>query len=409
MRKNPVRIAWTVLLICFVAFCLLAVTIPLTMRWFLLHSEVEQPGMLRVTQGTILILPEGADDPIAVVDSRAVAPGTLIQTDQGAQATIGFSQSKDADSPDIATIQVYPAAQLIIARSTRPRFALSDDPNGLSLAVTSGRVRINTSEALPNGLAVDVVTPHATIALSPGSYAVKVDSEHTQVATRSGEARVEGEGGQVVVAEGQSTSVTPAQPPSAPAAAADNLIVNGDFEDPLGPPTWLITSFPNDSDATTGEVNTETLSDRNVVRFSRINQPPTHTEIGITQVLDQSVQDYETLSLQMDVLLRWQSLPGAGEQSSEFPLMFRLDYQDIYGNHQFWTHGFYYRDPPPQWVVTGGQKIPQNVWFAFESSNLFYRLKEEGLPPPAKINYLKIYASGHNYDSLVSEVRLMAQ
>ena len=61
------------------------------------------------------------------------------------------------------------------------------------------------------------------------------------------------------------------------------------------------------------------------------------------------------------------------------------------------------------WVVTGGQKIPQNVWFAFESGNLFERLKQEGLPLPAKINYLKIYASGHNYDSLVSEVRLLAR
>ena len=89
--------------------------------------------------------------------------------------------------------------------------------------------------------------------------------------------------------------------------------------------------------------------------------------------------------------------------------MFRLDYEDVYGNHQFWTYGFYYRDPPPQWVVTGGQKIPQNVWFAFESGNLFERLKQEGLPLPAKINYLKIYASGHNYDSLVSEVRLLAR
>ena len=151
------------------------------------------------------------------------------------------------------------------------------------------------------------------------------------------------------------------------------------------------------------------MSGRSAARLSRINQPPTHSEVAITQVLDRSVHDYEYLNLQMDVLLRWQSLPGAGEQSSEFPLMFRLDYEDIYGSHQFWTHGFYYQDPPAQWVVTGGQKIPQNIWFPFESGNLLERLKAEGLPPPATINYLKVYASGHNYDSLVTEIRLVAR
>jgi hypothetical protein len=245
--------------------------------------------------------------------------------------------------------------------------------------------------------------------LVPGSYAVQVNDDHTQVSTRQGEVRVEGDAGQVIVTDGLSTSVAASQPPTAPAAASDNLIANGDFQEPLGPPNWLVSRFPEENGAVEGDIEIETSGGRNVVRFSRINQPPTHTEVAMTQVLDQRVHDYETLNLQMDVWLRWQSLPGAGEQSSEFPLMFRLDYQDIYGNHQFWTHGFYYRDPPPQWVVTGGQKIPQNVWFAFESGNLFERLKEEGLPPPAKINYLKIYASGHNYDSQVAEVRLMAQ
>ena len=126
-------------------------------------------------------------------------------------------------------------------------------------------------------------------------------------------------------------------------------------------------------------------------------------------MLGRSVLDYEMVNLLLDVKLHWQSLPGAGEQSSEFPLMFRLDYEDVYGNHQFWTHGFYYREPPAQWVVTGGEKIPQDTWFPFESGNLAERLQLQGLPPPAKLNYLKIYASGHNYDSMVAEVRIVAR
>ena len=95
-------------------------TIPLTLRWFLLHSEVNQPGMLRVAVGTILMLPDGADEPIAVVDSRPVETGTLIQTDGSSQGTLGFAQSEAQGSPEIATVQVYPSAQVVLAALQPP-------------------------------------------------------------------------------------------------------------------------------------------------------------------------------------------------------------------------------------------------------------------------------------------------
>lgn len=414
MRKNPARVAWAVLLVSFITFCLLVVSIPLAVRWFVLHGQVQESALLRVTSGTVLLLPDADGEPVAVVDSRAVEAGTLIRTDQRSQGTLIFHAAAGngaGDGPEIATVQIYPSAQVLLANTSRPRFAASSDPARVAVEVSGGRARIYTADATgatPNGQEFTVITPHATVNLSPGSYAVQVSADQTQIATRFGQATVEANGQQVVVPEGTSTSVLPGQAPGEPSFASENLIANGDFQQPLGPPHWLITKYPAD-DPTAGQVETTVVSGRTAARFSRVNQPPTHTEVGITQVLDRSVHDYESLNLQVDVLLRWQSLPGAGEQSSEFPLMLRLDYEDIYGNHQFWTHGFYYQDPPAQWVVTGGEKIPQNTWFPFESGNLFERLKLDGLPPPAKINYLKLYASGHNYDSLVSEVGLVAR
>lgn len=410
MRKNPTRIAWAVLMTSFITFCLLAVSIPLALRWYVLHSQVKQTGLVRVTSGTVLLLPEAGGDPIAIVDSRAVQPITLIKTDPRSQAALSFNAAGDPEhtSPETATVQVYPSAQVLLSQASRPRFSASSDPTQIGIEVQSGRVRIYTAKVLPNGQEFTVTTPHGTATLGPGSYAVQVSTDQTQIASRSGQAAVEANGQVVILPEGTSSTLLPGQPPGEPSVTAENLINNGDFQQPLGPPDWLISKYPAD-DPTAGQAELTTVNGRNAVRFSRINQPPTHTEVGITQVLDMSVHDYEYLNLQMDVLLRWQSLPGAGEQSSEFPLMFRLDYEDIYGNPQFWTHGFYYQDPPAQWVVTGGEKIPQNVWFPFESGNLLERLKQEGLPAPATINYLKIYASGHNYESLVSEVGLIAR
>ncbi len=410
MRKNPARIAWVILLTSFIVFCLLVVSIPLALRWYTLHSQVDQSGNVRVTGGTVLLLPSADSDPIAVMDARPVEPGAWIRTDQRSQAALVFQAASAGDQPgpEIATVQIYPSADVQITQASRPRFSMSSDPNRYRLQVNSGRVRIYVADVQPNGQAFSVATPHGVATLAPGSYAVQVDGDQTQIVTRFGSAIVEANERSVLVPEGASATLSIAQGPQGPNASAENLIANGDFQEPLGPPTWLVNKYPVD-DPTAGQAELTTIGGRTAARLSRINQPPTHSEVAITQVLGRSVHDYEHLNLVMDVLLRWQSLPGAGEQSSEFPLMFRLDYEDIYGNHQFWTHGFYYQDPPAQWVVTGGQKIPQNTWFPFESGNLLERLKEEGLPPPATINYLRVYASGHNYDSLVTEIGLIAR
>ena len=408
MRNNTPRLAWVILLTAFSLCLILAVSGPLAARWFVAHSATDEPALLRVTSGTMLLLTSASGEPIAVVDSREVEPGTQIQSDESSQGSLSFTLNGAAASPEVGTIQIDPTAQLELTRNTRARFGVSQDPRRVAIKVGSGRVRINTAEVTPTGLEFAVVTPQALIELGPGSFAVQVSGNETQVVSRFGQATVEGNGETVVITEGLSATVADGSAPSDPVVAADNLIVNGDFEEPLGPPQWLVTHYPED-DPSAGQAEIVEDAGRNVVRFSRINQPPTHTEIGITQVLEQDILDYEMVNLQLDVQLHWQSLPGAGEQSSEFPLMFRLDYEDVYGNHQFWTHGFYYREPPAQWVVTDGERIPQDTWFPFESGNLKERLQQQGLPPPAKLNYLKIYASGHNYDSMAAEVRIVAR
>jgi hypothetical protein len=408
MRTNPTRLAWTVLLAAFITFCVLAMAIPLGIRWYLVNAREGLPTALQVSSGTVMLEASGGADPIAVVETRSLRAPSRIQTDQSSQATLVFTAGEAEGSPELATVQVYPNAEVEVLEASRPRYAAGDGPDRIVLEVGGGRVRVNTAEAYPRGLYTEIQTPQTTIALAPGSYAVDVSNEETMVATRFGQATVAAAGTNQVVETGSRAEVATGQPVGDPAALDENLIANGDFTEPLGPPTWLTSVFP-DEDPTSGTVAVVDQGGRNAAHFSRLNQPPTHTEVAITQVLDRPVHDYESLNLQMDVLLRWQSLPGAGERSSEFPLMFRLDYDDIYGNHQFWTHGFHYRDPSPNWVVTGGTQIPQNLWFPYESGNLFDLLQEEGLPPPASLNYLRIYASGHNYDSLVSEVRLTAR
>ncbi|MGD2207755.1 MAG: hypothetical protein PVH17_13350, partial [Anaerolineae bacterium] len=114
----------------------------------------------------------------------------------------------------------------------------------------------------------------------------------------------------------------------------------------------------------------------------------------------------------LDIKLNFQNLSGGGLLSSEFPVIIRLDYKDRWGNDQFWTHGFYYQNQAgypiasDPWGRPSGEKIPQGVWYPYESSNLLELLGDNR---PAHMTGLTVYASGWNYDSLVSEIQLIVE
>ena len=163
MRNTP-RLAWIILLTSFSICLMLVVSVPLAGSWFVAHSATDEPALLRVTSGTMLLLTSGSGDPIAVVDTRDVAPGTLIQSDQSSQGSLSFTLNGAATSPEVAAVQIYPTAQLALERNTQPRFGLSSDPRRIAVEVRSGRVRINTAAVMPTGLEFTVVTPQSLIA-----------------------------------------------------------------------------------------------------------------------------------------------------------------------------------------------------------------------------------------------------
>jgi hypothetical protein len=147
---------------------------------------------------------------------------------------------------------------------------------------------------------------------------------------------------------------------------------------------------------------------RRVAYFVRQGEDNVPTEVGITQEMGKDVNVFDKLFLQLDVKLLFQSLPGAGYLSSEFPMRVEIEYTDIYGKEGLtWGHGFYYRDPENEnWQVVNGQKIPAFNWYTYRSPNLMELLQETR---PARIDRVRVYASGWNYQSMVSEVLLTAE
>jgi len=236
-----------------------------------------------------------------------------------------------------------------------------------------------------------------------GNYRFSVTPEHTEVTVRSGLAEVRNRQGTVTLSADQRSVMALDSAPEPAMSIERSLIENGDFSQPLLDSWQTYTVAEN---VIQGDVQRISQDGRWVARFRRDGEDNVHTEVGIRQEIGLDVNVYDSLRLQMDVRLRWQSLEGAGHQSSEFPVRVEIGYRDLYGKDLTWGHGFYYRDPRAGWWIQDGEKIRPFAWYSYESPDLMELLASTR---PARINYVRIYASGWNYDAYVSEISLIAQ
>ena len=120
------------------------------------------------------------------------------------------------------------------------------------------------------------------------------------------------------------------------------------------------------------------------------------------EVMDERVADYLSLLLRFDVQIVYQALSGGGVQSSEFPIIVRVDYMDGSGATRTWTHGFYAQNDAGYNVVDG-EKIPLDTVYRFETD------LTSVLVDPQLIYNIRFYASGWDWEVYVSEVELIAQ
>ncbi len=400
----PERVAWTVLTISFITFCILAITIPLSIRWFLLYSVAAEPARVDVLSGTVLVISPGAREPAGVQSMRKVAEGDTIRS-MDARAILTIEEANEPEGV-LTTVQLYNDTELTVERANRPRFARSSEPYKVELTLHRGRVRVLNLQPLHRALSVHVHTPQGQIDLSAGSFSIEVNGEEGQVTARAGQARVIAGGAEVALQAGERTILRKATPPSPPLPAAQNLLANGNFERDLD--SWQVGTYQQSANVAPAAVQVVEVGGRKAVYFARNAEEGVHTEAWIEQTLDKDVLDFEHLTVRLDVRLMQQSLPGGGYLSSEFPVMVRLTYTDVYGKQLEWVQGFYFREPDPNsnWPIINGERIPQFVWYPYESPDLIQTLQATR---PARLNAIRIYASGWNYQSMVSELGIIAR
>ncbi|GAB4442787.1 MAG: hypothetical protein Kow0031_24930 [Anaerolineae bacterium] len=404
LKKNPERTAWIILGAAFGVFCSLAVFVPASIYLYAISATLPLNAELTSVRGIVQFGDANAETLASTIVDGATAPlpeGFAASTNETSQAILTFA--------DDSSVTMYGNTAIVLRQSQRPRFGISANPNHITVELLRGRIRTTAAQEQAD-LSFTVTTPHATVQLGQGSYSIEANEAETQVTTRFGEAEVTGDDGSVMLNQGQRAIIRPGAPPSPPLPAAQNLLADSDFGSTGLDEAWeTYTITPIESVTTTA--NVVVFQNRPVLNLRSQGQDNIHSEVGVIQMVNKDVRDFQSLRVFAEVRLVNQSLPGGGQLGSEFPIMLHVAYKDAAGNDRDWFHGFYYVPPPENYIIynqpdNSSERIARFVWYPYESVNLLTTL---GPAKPVFVKSIRIYASGWIYDSMVANISLLAE
>jgi hypothetical protein len=274
---------------------------------------------------------------------------------------------------------------------------------------------------------VDVMTRGASIeARQPGtSFRVLVlpaDQEspgRVDVSVLNGaDVSVQGGGQRVTVANGQQTVVSVGAAPSAPTVKQRELVDNGDFRLGATVGDQLPTHWTKEQDdggdgagvrATEGIVP-ETIRGQptNALHITRTGGNVDSDLLGIRQTLTFSeLDEFDSVVLSADMKIVSHSLSAGGERGSEYPLIFLVRYVDAQNDPVETARAFYVQNDDGNRTDNGivqGTQIKGNTW-----TDTFHWDLKQIYPVPYKLVSIQVYASGHDYDTYVANISIVAK
>lgn len=409
------RTAWGVLLGAFSLCIVLMVSVPSGGYWYWQNALTPRTANAQGTSGITLVgqpdLPGDAVLRLNAGEERDDIPvGSNIRTDGTSQLLVTFF--------DGSTLTIYPNSVVVLQEMSRPQFESNSQPDRLVVRVNSGRVRAQVSDLTDRPRHFEIQTaqapgPTGGIVLERGSYAIETNNQMTHVSVRVGSAQVKGQTGNAIqLVQEERAEIPLGSAAVGPLPARRNLLDNPNFErleaavpisgGPLAEGWTVVSAQGGDGGTVDGTVEVVTAGVARALHFVRRASNNNHGETTVIQQLNALVKDYNRLALRFDVRIVEQSLSGGGVQSSEFPLMVRVDYQDQYGSEYLWTHGFYCQNTAG-YTVLGGTELPCDTLRSFEFDLM--RL----LNNPTTITSVEWYASGWDWNAYVSDVEMVAE
>ena len=432
----PERIAWIVMLGAFLLFCTVTLTSVFGVYHYLFRSTVAMSALLQVSKGTVGIT--GPDLIVAAERERDDLTNsvTSISTDSLSQATIQIKDLGDADPATaelLAAVTIQGNTQVTYNYANRPRFEWSQNPQRVQFSRLNGALDILISGVNERQTIMDFYTDSLSsdkgvhIEFSGnGRHRLVVSEDEVRLLNLVGEATVyfhDNPSRRELARSGQELVLRIGARSMTQFPARTNVLKNGEISLLRGSDvSRALTDWQcsvEQMQAPPGHFSLVRFDGRIGLRLRRINNAQSNGEVRCTQVFGTEgldVRDYDSVRVLATFLPNYQSLSVCGRAASECPLMLQIDYEfiDAAGRRRDaqWYRGFYYATD-----VSGDARkrcdtciqdhldINQAVWYTFDSDNLLNLIAEE--ERPTRIRSLSFYASGHQFDTLVSEMALL--
>ena len=437
---SPERTAWIVLLCAFALFCTMTLTAAFGVWHYLFRSTVPISALLHVSKGTVGIT--GADLRETVERNREdlTNTATSVSTDSLSQATIQFRDDAGAEGEAtklLAAVTLQGNTFVTFNHAIRPRFDWSRDPQRVQFSRLSGQLDVIVTgvDSLP--FVMDIYSDDLNT--DKGVHIQLETNGRYRLSVSEDEIRLLNLAGEVSAFFGDDPNLrNPVEPGNELVIRIGNRSVRtlddtidllhtggfslqsasiGQMYAPGEPLNWNCSRLSGQSPP--GSFSVIEFDGRVGVNLQRYNNAASHGEISCIQEFEGAgldVRTLDSLSVLATFSLNFQSLSLCGKAGSECPLMLHIMYtmeNSPFNTRGDWFRGFYYEEQ-----ASGTHKkicasclqehVDTNptVWHTFDSGNLLNLIAEDRRP--AFINAIRFYASGHQFDTVVSEMMLLA-
>jgi hypothetical protein len=413
-NTNRQRLGWTILLGSFTICMVLTVAVPFSANAFLQNATKFLTVSVQANQGTV-----GIDDASDVRQAvlvgqpvQSIEPGASILTDATATALVSVFLP-DSETL-LARMQVYGNTTATLEKANTPRFGVSDAGKEIHLDLETGRIRLTVPEVEERPFLITITTPQGKTTIeTPGQYSLTATNAETQVIVHDGLAHVVALNHYVDLDPEERTVILNDGIPSIPLGTERDLVQNGNFDN--GWSHWQQYVWEIERpEQPEGQIEVGTNAGVSMLHVSR--QGAGHADVKVRQTVNQDVNDFSALSLELTFRIIGQSLGVCGIQGSECPLFVKMNYHDQTGIARTWQRGFYAAgtisdDTPDTCAFCSVVQSPHNVvaldQVQFFDLNLLEELARLGVPPISIIESVELVTSGHSFEVEVLEVALI--
>ncbi len=423
-RYNTSRVArqaWAILIVSFILFWVLCISLSLGLYMFLFISTVPMGVRVDVGRGTALLVTSDLVERGVRTGETISGRTVTLSMDSQSQAVMTFFNGEDGEKRQaLATVSLLASSELRFAQATMPRFEWTNAIYYADLRDFRGQMEVVITENDKRPFRMQILTQSGRLIdlNGVGRYSIESNATRVRVTTLRGEAvlysndraqnRIIPSGAEgVLYAERAAPSVYPSR---------RNLIHNGmfvftsDSSSSVLPERWGCTNVQDDLPR--GGYAMGRDAGRWMLRLVRGAPASTHGETRCIQPIigeRGDVSPFNFLELEVSFVVNHQSLSDCGERGSECPLMLRVNYLDVGGSERAWFQGFYTLSNPalayPPRCDSCTQdhlQINPRVPYTFRTGNLFALIPASARP--ARITSVEFYASGHQYDVSVYEI-----